>query len=114
MPTPLVVKARRPAVRLRAVMSHAERLADLLGRVEQAAAPFPPACVWLIGRAAELQCIVHLVASDWQVGRLSAEAAARRLNLYVKELHDGMAMHLDIGTPVCCRLESTNEPRFHP
>ena len=54
---------------------------------------------WFISGAAAL---VALVALDWHHKRLSGEAAATKLARYVKEIHDGLAMHLDVGMPPCC------------
>ncbi len=88
---------------LQAVMNHAERLAELLARREQGQPTPDGGGAWLIGRAAELRCIAGIVAIDWHEGRLSAEAAACKLARYVRELHDGLAMHLDVAMPGCCR-----------
>src|SRR5215831_10843059 len=94
--------SRYPVV-LRAVMSHAQRLRSFVAdrenhlRVGDAAAP------WLIGRAGEIQCVVALIALDWHQGRLSTEAAAAQLARYLKDLHDGLAMHIDVAMPPCCQ-----------
>lgn len=88
---------------LQAVLNHAARLGELLGQRERTASPFEDGSLWLTGRATELHCVAAMAAVDWHEGRLSAKAAAGRLARYVRDLHDGMAMHLDIATPSCCR-----------
>ncbi len=47
--------------------------------------------------------MVALVALDWHQQRLASDVAAAKLAQYVRDIHDGMAMHLDIGRPPCCR-----------
>ena len=88
---------------LQAVMNHAERLVDLLLERERLLGHFETGAVWLIGRATELQCVAAMAVVDWQEGRLTPEAAAGKLARYVRELHDGLAMHMDIEMPACCR-----------
>jgi hypothetical protein len=97
------VGPRYPVV-LQAVMNHANRLRSFVEDRESRARPGDPGLPWLTGRAGEIQCVVALVALDWHQQRLSGEAAAVKLAGYVKEIHDGMAMHLDIGMPPCCRV----------
>jgi hypothetical protein len=94
---------RYPAV-LQAVMNHAQRLRMFLEERERRTHPNDAEAPWLIGRAGEVQCVVALVALDWYQERLSAQDAALRLSRYVRGLHDGLAMHLDVGMPPCCRL----------
>jgi hypothetical protein len=94
---------RYPAV-LQAVMSHAQRLRGFLEERERKTGPNDACAPWLIGRAGEIQCVVALIALDWYQERLSSQEAALRLSRYVREMHDGLAMHLDVEMPPCCRL----------
>jgi hypothetical protein len=94
---------RYPAV-LQAAMNHALRLRAFLEERERAARPNDPEAAWLIGRAGEVQCVVAILALDWYHERLSGPDAALRLSRYLREIHDGLAMHLDVGMPPCCRL----------
>ena len=94
---------RYPVV-LQAVMNHARRLRMFLEDRERRVHPNDAGAPWLIGRAGEVQCVVALIALDWHQERLSGEAAASKLAAYVREIHDGLAMHLDVGMPACCRL----------
>jgi hypothetical protein len=94
--------SRYPVV-LQAVMNHATRLRSFLEQREARIDPYDHGAPWLIGRAGEVQCVVALVALDWHQQRLSGEDAAAQLARYVREIHDGLAMHLDIGSPSCCR-----------
>jgi hypothetical protein len=93
---------RYPVV-LQAVMNHAQRLRLFLEERERRTQADDPGASWLIGRAGEIQCVVALAALDWHQSRLSGEGAASVLARYIKDIHDGMAMHLDIGMPPCCR-----------
>jgi hypothetical protein len=93
---------RYPVV-LRAVMNHAQRLRSFIADRENHMSREDAAAPWLIGRAGEIQCVVALVALDWHQERLSTEAAAARLARYVKDLHDGLAMHIDVDMPPCCQ-----------
>lgn len=93
---------RYPVV-LQAVMNHAQRLRGFLEERERRTHPGDAGAQWVTGRAGEVQCVVALVALDWHQQRLSTEAAATTLARYVREIHDGLAMHLDIGMPPCCR-----------
>ncbi len=93
---------RYPVV-LQAVMNHAERLRSFIEDRERRARHGGSGERWLTGRSGEIQCVVALVALDWHQQRLSGEAAATKLASYVREIHDGLAMHLDIGMPPCCR-----------
>jgi hypothetical protein len=95
---------------LQAVMNHAERLAELLAQRERVTRDFDVGGLWLTGRAAELQCVAAMIAVDWQEGRLPAAAAAGKLARYVRELHDGLAMHLDVAMPACCRALPVTHP----
>jgi hypothetical protein len=92
----------RYPVALQAVMNHAQRLRSFLEDRESRAHPCDPGAHWIIGRAGEVQCVVALVALDWHQKRLSGEAAATKLARYVRDIHDGLAMHLDVGMPPCC------------
>jgi hypothetical protein len=93
---------RYPAV-LQAVMNHAQRLRGVLEERERRTLPGDPDAAWLIGRAGEVQCVVALTALDWYQERYSGQEAAVRLQRYVREIHDGLAMHLDIAMPPCCK-----------
>jgi hypothetical protein len=93
---------RYPVV-FQAVMNHAQRLRRFIEDRESRARPGDGGAQWLTGRAGEIQCVVALIALDWHQQRLSGDAAAAKLARYVKDIHDGLAMHLDIGMPPCCR-----------
>jgi hypothetical protein len=95
--------ARYPAV-LQAVMNHAQRLRGYLEERERKIPASDPGAPWLIGRAGEVQCVVALLALDWHQERLTGQDAAVRLARYVREIHDGLAMHLDVEMAPCCRL----------
>jgi hypothetical protein len=97
------VGTRYPIV-LQAVMNHAQRLRTFLNEREGRMRPGDAGLHWLTGRAGEVQCVVALIALDWHQDRLSSDAAAAKLARYVREIHDGLAMHLDIGMPPCCRM----------
>lgn len=101
---------RYPVV-LQAVIDHAQRLRRFVEDREGRARPGDAGAQWLTGRAGEIQCVVALVALDWHQQRLSGEDAAVKLARYVKEIHDGMAMHLDIGMPPCCRVPLSRAAR---
>ena len=94
---------RYPVV-LRAVMNHAQRLRTFVEDRENHLRPGDAAAPWLIGRAGEIQCVVALIALDWHQQRLSTEAAAAGLARYIKDIHDGLAMHIDVGMPPCCQM----------
>jgi hypothetical protein len=94
---------RYPIV-FQAVMNHAQRLRSFLEEREGRLLESDAGARWLIGRAGEVQCVVALIALDWHQERLSSDAAATKLARYVREIHDGLAMHLDIGMPPCCRV----------
>jgi hypothetical protein len=94
---------RYPAV-LQAVMNHAERLRGFLLERERKVRVGDPGASWIIGRAGEVQCVVALIALDWYEERYTGQEAAIRLSRYVREIHDGLAMHLDIAMPPCCKL----------
>jgi hypothetical protein len=93
---------RYPIV-LQAVINHADRLRVFIEDRERRVRPGDAGAQWLTGRAGEIQCVVALVALDWHQQRLSGEASAVKLACYLREIHDGLAMHLDIGMPPCCR-----------
>jgi hypothetical protein len=85
-------------------MNHAQRLRGFLEERERKTRLGDPGAPWLIGRAGEVQCVVALIALDWYQERYAAQEAAVRLARYVREIHDGLAMHLDIAMPPCCKL----------
>ena len=87
---------------LEPVMGHAERLSELLQLRERVAVPGAPGHPWLVGRAAEVRCVALVLAHDWHDGLLSAEVAAVQLALYVKRVHDELALHLKLESPSCC------------
>jgi hypothetical protein len=93
---------RYPVV-LQAVMNHAQRLREFVEDRERRVRRGDPGAWWLTGRSGEIQCVVAIVALDWHQKRLSSEDAATRLARYLRELHDGLAMHLDVEMPPCCR-----------
>jgi hypothetical protein len=85
------------------VMRHAERQFELLRLRERMANRRDPGRLWLAGRARELRSVANLVARDWHDGRLSAVAAARELTRHIAFVHEGLARHVGIKRPSCCR-----------
>jgi hypothetical protein len=106
----MLIRRRYPP-ELDAVLEHARRLQDFIGRKERAIYIFDPGGPWIAGRAGEIQCVVALVAMDWHEGRHDTEAAVASLNRYLRGLHDGLAMYLDIEQPPCCRPLPKEEHR---
>jgi hypothetical protein len=104
---------RYPVV-LQAVMNHAQRLQSFLEDREKRARLGDTGAMWLSGRAGEIQCVVALVAIDWHQQRLSTEAAASGLARYIKAIHDGLAMHMDVGLPSCCQGAPRRKPLAGP
>jgi len=100
---------RRYPPELDAVLQHAQRLREFIARKERSTYIFDPGGPWIAGRSGEIQCVVALVALDWHEGRHGTEGAVLSLNRYLRGLHDGLAMHLDIDQPPCCR-----SPRDRP
>jgi|HubBroStandDraft_6_1064221.scaffolds.fasta_scaffold147663_2 hypothetical protein len=94
---------RRYPPELDAVLQHAQRLREFIARKERATYILDPGGPWIAGRSGEIQCVVAIVALDWHEGRHGTEGAVVSLNRYLRELHDGLAMHLDVGQPPCCR-----------
>jgi hypothetical protein len=88
---------------LQVVLDHAARLAELLTQRERACTPEEAGALWLAGRATEVQCVAAAAAVDWHEGRRSAASAAGRLARYLRDLHEGLAIHLGVGMPSCCR-----------
>ena len=100
---------RRYPPELDAVLQHAQRLREFVARKERGTYIFDAGGPWIAGRSGEIQCVVALVALDWHEGRHGTEGAVLSLNRYLRGLHDGLAMHLDIDQPPCCR-----SPRDRP
>ncbi len=94
---------RRYPPELEDVLQHAQRLREFIARKERATYIVDPGGPWIAGRAGEIQCVVALAALDWHEGRHCTEGAVASLNRYLRGLHDGLAMHLDIDQPPCCR-----------
>jgi hypothetical protein len=78
-------------------------LREFLAHRERTTLPSDPIAPWLLGRSGEIQCVVALVALDWYQARVDEALAVAKLTRYLKDIHDGVAMHLDIGLPPCCR-----------
>jgi hypothetical protein len=95
--------SRRYPPELDAVLQHAQRLREFIARKERATYIFDPGGSWITGRSGEIQCVVAIVAMDWHEGRHCTDGAVVSLNRYLRGLHDGLAMHLDIEQPPCCR-----------
>ncbi len=87
---------------LDAVMRHAERMSELLMLRERNTAPGAPGHGWLVGRAAELRCVAAVLGRDWHDGKLTPGAAAVELARYLRQNHDGLALHLNLERPSCC------------
>jgi hypothetical protein len=100
-PSSDVVPSPYPPI-LQSVMNHAWRLQEFFDAVEEQLEGRDSLEPWVIGRAGELQCFVAIVALDWHHKRTSDGEAAARLARYVRDMHDGIAMHLDVGLPPCC------------
>ncbi len=89
-------------VALESVIQHARRLQTFLDEREARVLPDDPMAPWIVGRAGEVQCVVAIVAIDWHQQRVSDEEAAARLGRYLREMHDGLAMHFDVAMAPCC------------
>ncbi len=87
---------------LEPIMAHAERLSELLQLRERVSVPGALGHGWLVGRAAEVRCVALVLGHDWHDGLMSAEVAAVQLALYVKRVHDELALHLKLESPSCC------------
>ncbi|MGH7269291.1 MAG: hypothetical protein ACREJ3_02580 [Polyangiaceae bacterium] len=102
---------------LRDVIRHAERLKGLLIDRERSVYPFDAGGPWLTGRSGEVQCVVALLTMDWHEGRASTATTITEIGRYLRDVHDGLAIHLDIGMPSCChppRRAGTSESLVRP
>jgi hypothetical protein len=97
---------------LESVMRHAERLTELLTLCERRVAPHDAGGAWITGRAAELRCVATVIGRDWHDGTVSADAAAARLTRHIKHLHEGLAQHLGLRWPSCCRPNLNKAVQF--
>jgi hypothetical protein len=98
---------------LESVMRHAERLTELLTLRERGVAPHDAGGAWITGRAAELRCVATVIGRDWHDGTVSADAAAARLAQHIKQLHEGLAEHLGLQWPSCCRPNLSRASSVH-
>jgi hypothetical protein len=98
---------------LQGVVSHAERLAELLAEEESRGGGSDLADAWLAGRAGEVERFVEVLVQEWRAGSRTCAAAASILQGYLEALHEGMAAHLHITVPDCCvdALAATAVPR---
>jgi hypothetical protein len=101
---------RRYPPELEAVLQHAQRLREFIGRKERGTYIVDAGGPWIAGRSGEIQCVVALMAIDWHEGRQTTAEAIASLNRYLRALHDGLAMHLDIDQPPCCRTPREPSP----
>jgi hypothetical protein len=88
---------------LRSVLSHAERLAALLFVHELT----PPSdneagAVWLVGRAAEVERYLEIVAEDRAKGTLDDRAALATVQRYLDAMHAGLVTIVGATSPSCC------------
>ncbi len=100
---------------LQGVLRHAERLAALLFVHELT----PPrrneaACVWLLGRAAEVERYIETVVEDRQSGRIDPRDAAIVLQRYLDSLHAGLATVVGATSPSCCHPSPRRRRRGPP
>ena len=86
---------------LQAATEHCERMVELLIALE-GRTPRGIRQRWLVGRAAEVECVVQVVTSDRARGLLSVADAVRSLNAYLQGLHRGLALHFGELAPSCC------------
>jgi hypothetical protein len=89
---------------LKEVVTHGERLCQLLARSESRTAPSRvPGDVWLGGRAQEVELVFEVTLFDWASGRMSMSEACRSLESYLGEVHAGACQHLGLsGVLECC------------
>lgn len=98
---------------LQEVVTHAERLAELLRSGRLVSAPIDDwAAAWMSGRDEEIERFVELTLARRAPGRLDDAAAAAILAGYLASLHEGMARRLALYRPPCCRdaAEATAPP----
>jgi hypothetical protein len=86
---------------LQEALDHAARLVDVLVSLESDTARFARKR-WLVGRAAEAECVVEAVTQDWGRGAISDANAVRSILAYVQALHRGLAVQLGELAPACC------------
>jgi len=86
---------------LQEAVDHAERLVDLLRRLDTRSAR-RSAATWLVGRVDEVECLVEDLTLEWRSLGMSAEEAARSVNAYVQALHRGLAINFGELAPSCC------------
>jgi hypothetical protein len=98
---------------LQGIVSHAERLAELLAEEEARGGGCDLADAWLSGRAGEVERFVEVLVAGWRAGARSGDEAADILSGYLEALHEGLALHLHITVADCCvdALAPTAVPR---
>ncbi len=88
---------------LQQVVNHAEKLREVVAIHELTPPSDEWAEVWLLGRAQEIGEFVGEIARAWRGGEISDQKAARSLVGYIESLHAGLARHLGVTVPTCCR-----------
>ncbi len=97
-----VFRAKYPAS-LHRVITHAERLHDVLRRLENGS---PPPHRALVGRASELRVLLRATVDDWQEGRRGEADARDAIARHVDDLHRTAAKAIGTGRRLeCCRVE---------
>jgi hypothetical protein len=71
---------------LQEAMQHAERLCDVVSRLE-GKRPTGLAGAWLIGRREEMEKVLSLVVDDWRAKRRADEETLASVLEYLAELH---------------------------
>jgi hypothetical protein len=92
---------------LQELVTHGERLCQLLARCEhRAGASRALGEVWLGGRAQEVELVFEVTLFDWASGRMSRKQACESLEHYLGEVHAGAREHLGLaGDLECCEDE---------
>ncbi len=91
---------------LQSEVNHAERFCALLEGYEVSAPSREESFVaWLSGRAGEVARVVESAVADWKGGG-THEAAATRIEEYLRGLHEALVHHNVVsdqtGLPACC------------
>jgi hypothetical protein len=103
---------------LQPTVNHAERFCSLLEGYEVSAPSREEGFLaWLSGRAGEVARVVESAIADWKGGG-SPEAAATRIEEYLRGLHEALVHHNVVtdqtGLPACCVAAMNTTMRATP